>query len=187
MRWTICVISALPVRQTELTRTRGILERQIKPYKDVELIINTDEQKVGEKRQKCLEMAQGAYISFVDDDDLVAHDYVDTIYPLLDGKDYIGFKLQSYHNGSKQKPSIHSLRNKTWGEDDSCYYRGITHLNPIKTDLARQSKFEGGDGEDERWAEKVAAKTQHYISKPMYFYFFSTEYSLFERDRHGNA
>lgn len=187
MKWSICVVTNLPHREIELTRIKGIIERQIKPYNDIELIVNTDEVKVGEKRQRCLEMAQGEYINFIDDDDLIAHDYVETIYPLLDGVDYVGFKLQMYQDGVKQKPTAHSLRHKTWSEDEKGYYRGVTHLNPLKTELAKQSTFRGSDGEDKRWAETITAKTQHYIGRFMYFYFFSTRESLFEGERNGNA
>lgn len=178
MKWSICVLSVSPQRDTERTRITGILEHQIQGYSDIELIINTDESTVGEKRQHCIDIAQGEYINFIDDDDLIAHDYIKTIYPLLDGVDYIGFRLQMYKDGEKQKPTEHSLKHTEWYEDDKGYYRGISHLNPIKTSLARQGTFKGQYAEDFEWAKQVSAKTQHFINKPMYFYFYAPVYSL---------
>ena len=186
-KWTICVLT-VPEREQDLTRIEGMLLHQIDNRNDIQLLIDKGTGDVGKKRQRCLEEAAGDYICFVDDDDLIAHDYIERIYELLDGEvDYIGFQLQHYRNGEKQKPTFHSLKYKEWSEDDNGWYRDVSHLNPIKTSIAREGVFEGAYGEDKAWAEQVNPKTEHYIDAPMYFYFFSDEHSLTAGDSNGNA
>lgn len=127
--------------------------------------------------------ATADYINFVDDDDLVAPDYVSSIYPLLGEVDYVGFQLQLYNGGPeqnlKQKPTYHSLRYKLWHDDDNGYYRDISHLNPIKRELAVQAVMEGGGGEDARWADSMRTlgivKTEHYVDRVMYHYYWRAE------------
>src|SRR6266403_1909804 len=52
----------------------------------------------------------------------------------------------------------------------------ISHLNPIRRELALQAKMSGGFGEDERWSTQLRnlgiVKTEHYIPEVMYFYFY---------------
>lgn len=183
MKWSICILT-VPERNLEFNRIKGMLGYQIKD-KDVEILVNSKTGDVGTKRQWCLDNASGEYISFVDDDDLVAHDFIDSIYPLLD-RDYVGFQVQSYRDGEKNKPTYHSLRYDEWSEDEKGWYRNVSHLNPIRTELARDGVFEGEYGEDKRWADSVDPKTEHYINRPMYFYFYSDKHSL-TRQKHGNS
>lgn len=175
MKWTIAILT-VPEREADLERITGVLDRQI-AGRDIQVIVSRGAGNVGEKRQACLNSAQGEYLNFVDDDDLIAHDYVDRIYPLLDGVDYIGFRMQLYIDGRKQKPTFHSLRYDGWSEDGNGYYRNVSHLNPIRTEIARQGRFEGAYAEDKAWAEQVHPQTEHYIDDPMYFYFFSPQHS----------
>jgi hypothetical protein len=148
---------------------------------DIEVLIffNNMERNIGYYRQKVLDDAKGDYISFVDDDDLVAKDFCNTIMPLLDGTDYIGFKVRLLNDGKKLPPVYHSLRYTKWDQDDKGYYRGITHLNPLRTEIARQSEFSDVDhGEDYDWAMGVQRYmssadrkfTEHFIDKDMYIY-----------------
>lgn len=177
MKWSICTISA-PDRNNDLDRLCAILERQIRGY-DIEHVILQERGTLGDLRQRCITQATGEYVNFIDDDDLIAHNYVKTIYPLMDGVDYIGHRLQLYVNGHKQKPTFHTLKYHGWSEDENGYYRGVDMKNPILTRIARQVPFEGTYGEDARWAARIERehrpKTEHYVDQPMYFYFHSTE------------
>lgn len=178
MKWTIAVLTT-PTRKEDLTRIRGIIDYQIgDKTNDIEVIVAAQHDlTIGEKRQWCLDKARGDYFNFIDDDDIIAHDYVQTIFPLLNGVDYIGFRLQHYQDGKKSKPTFHSLRYSEWSEDGSGYYRNVSHLNPIKTDIARQGTFAGNYAEDYNWSLQVKPVTEHFIDRPMYFYFFSPKYS----------
>lgn len=61
----------------------------------------------------------------------------------MDGTDYIGFQLQMYNKGVKDKPTYHNLKYTEWCENQIGYYRGVSHLNPIRRDIALKGKFEG--------------------------------------------
>lgn len=180
MKWTIAILT-IPERKLDLGRIVGVLKRQITDQ-DVEIIVADQDWRVGRKRQWCLDTANGEYFNFVDDDDLVAHDYIDSIYPLLDGVDYIGFQMQLYWDGEKMKPTYHSLQHDRWWDDDSGYYRNVSHLNPIRTEIARQGRFDGAYPEDVNWARQVHPETEHYVDHPMYFYFFAPEHSKGQAD-----
>lgn len=179
MKWTIAVLSTAQ-RKVELTRITAILRHQIGDRKDIQLLIADGVGGVGEKRQWCIDHARGEYVNFVDDDDIISHVYVDSIHPLLDGVDYVGFRMQHYRDGHKSKPTFHSLAYEEWSEDEQGFYRDISHLNPMKTTIARQATFSGDYAEDHDWAEQLRGipKTQNYIYAPMYFYFDCIKYSL---------
>lgn len=177
MKWTIAVLT-VPERRAEFACLAKTLWPQLIGYDDVQWLVAEGPESVAEKRQWCLDNARGEYLCFIDDDDMVPGNYVDTIYPLLDGVDYIGFQLQLYIDGIRQKPTFHSLRYAEWSDDAHGYYRNVSHLNPIRTEIARQGRFDGGYGEDKRWADQVAPKTEHYIDQIMYHYFFSPGNSL---------
>lgn len=176
MKWSILTISA-PERQNDLDRLCGLLEHQIGDL-DIEHVIVQGVGFLGDLRQQCIEKATGEYVNFIDDDDLVAHDYISTIYPLLDGVDYIGHRLQLYVDGEKRRPTFHTIRYLGWSEDAKGYYRGVDIKNPIRRELAMQCRFEGAYGEDAKWARDIEAtcrpQTEHFIDRPMYFYFHST-------------
>lgn len=182
MRLSVCTISA-PERVNERDRLAGQLERQISG-RDVEHLVVVERDTLGVLRQRCLDQARGDYVVFVDDDDLLAHDYLDAVLPLLDGVDYVGYRLQLYIDGAKQKPTYHTLRYRGWSADDAGWYRGVDIKNPIRADIARQVQFEGAYGEDRRWAWAVEAlpsppRTEHCVDldRPMYYYFHSTRWS----------
>ena len=178
MRWSILILTQ-PKRARLFDRIRGLLLPQLAPYENrVELLsrLFNPNQSLGENRQTLLDAAWGEYVSFIDDDDTVARDYVERIFPLLDGVDYVGFRLQLYVNGVRQKPTFHSLQYADWRDDDKGFYRDLSHLNPIRRELALLVPFEGGRGEDFSWAERLRAtgrvKTEHFIPEVMYHYWF---------------
>jgi glycosyltransferase involved in cell wall biosynthesis len=178
-KWTIAILT-VPERSAKYERLLNVLWPQIEHDAGIELMTNNGPGTIAEKRQWCLDNAKGEYFCFIDDDDLIAENYVDAIYPLLDGVDYIGFQLQYYHDGVPWKPTYHSLRHSTAERfaDENGFYRGVSHLNPIRTEIARQGRYEGSYGEDDRWAVQVHPKSEHYINEVMYHYRFSTSNSL---------
>lgn len=188
-KWTI-LIATLGQREERFKRLLDVLLPQVEKYKgDVRVLAYWDngESRLDLIRQKLVEAATGDYISFIDDDDLVPEYYCDEIYKRLDGVDYIGWRMQLYHNGEKMKPTFHSLKYADWSEDDQGWYRNISHLNPIKRKLALKASFEveGDNPEDQAWVNRVApfVKTEHYISKVMYEYLHTTSDSLWRKKR----
>jgi len=72
--------------------------------------------------------------------------------------------------------TFHSLRFPCWNSDNDGYYRDISHVNPMRKELAIQASMEGSAGEDSRWSERMRdlkiVKTEHYIDAIMYFYYW---------------
>lgn len=181
MKWSI-LISTMPHRAKLLKRLLDVLLPQLRPDMEVLAYCNRGEKTLGEYRETLTKEAMGEYVSCIDDDDLIPEDYVSTIYPLLDGVDYIGFKVKFTKNGVEQKPVIHSLEYNGWSDDENGYYRNISHLNPIKRELALKADFlhTKENGEDHYWAVRVAphVRTQHFIDREMYYY-LHTDKSMF--------
>lgn len=179
VKWTIC-IATIPHRKEKLAALMDHLTPQVKKAKGkVEIVIfyNNFEYSMGYLRQQLIESARGQYVSHIDDDDWVPDDFVERILPLLDGVDYIGFKVKLYNNGEEMAPVYHSLRYHDWHQDGDGYYRRITHLNPLKRRLALDAGFraEHNMGEDEDWAHRVKASSEHFIDDYMYFYMHETQ------------
>lgn len=182
VKWTICV-PTVPVRAEKLAELMERLLPQVDKYEgqiEVLIFFNNFERSIGWIRQQMLEDARGEYVSSIDDDDMIPTDYCDAIFPLLDGVDYIGFQVKLIDNGKIMAPVYHSLKYLKWSQDEHGYYRGITHLNPLRTNLALASGYpiEWVSGEDEQWALGVKAKTERYIDRDMYYYFHNTEQSV---------
>lgn len=177
VKWTIAILT-VPQRRREYERLLDALWPQIEHGSGISLMTCNMPGTIAEKRQWCLDNAEGEYFNFIDDDDMVPDDYVASIYPHLNGVDYIGFQLQLYWDGRPMKPTFHSLEYDHWSEDYRGYYRNISHLNPIRTEIARQGRFAGGYGEDRRWAEQVNPRTEYYVDKVLYHYLYSPEGSL---------
>jgi hypothetical protein len=158
------------------------LAPQVAKFPDVEIVTTLFDKRfsLGKNRGMMIDAAAGEYVNFVDDDDLVAEDYVSSIYPLLDGVDYVGFIAKLYINGVYcGKPSYHSLMCNRWFESAHGYFRDISHLNPMRSVLAaagRMGDHEGLVYEDLFWADRMRAlglvKTEHFIPKVMYFAYY---------------
>jgi len=187
-KWSI-LIATVGQRNERFVKLKSILLNQVKDFKgDVEVVAywNNGEHPLGEIRQALVENARGEYVSFIDDDDMVPNYYCEEVYKHLNGQDYVGWQMQVWHNGDKLKPTFHSLRYDRWYEDGDGFYRNISHLNPIKRDIAIQASFivSKDVAEDQPWTERVKhlVHTEEYIDKVMYFYRHSTQDSVWHGD-----
>jgi glycosyl transferase family 2 len=183
MKWDILILT-MPSRKVYLKNLVKILDPQVNG-RDVSYLIRMCDPNytLGENRDMLMRASDGHYVSFVDDDDGLPDDFVSTILPLLDGVDYVGFNLQCYIDGKPlDKVTRHSLQYKGWYEDETGYYRDISHVNPMRRSLALLEPFEGGHGEDQRWADRMRARdvlrTEHYLDCVMYRYYFRTRKNM---------
>lgn len=174
--WTI-LIATLGRRSAQLERLLDGLLPQVEKAAGtvtVEALWNNAERPVGQVRQDLLEHATSRYVSFVDDDDQVPARYVSRILPLLDGVDYIGFKV-AIPDGQFAGIARHSLKCGGWGEDQAGYYRHVSHLNPVRRELALRVSFAGQHehyGEDYAWAHQMRphVQTERFIDDVLYYY-----------------
>jgi hypothetical protein len=151
------------------------LQRQLVPGVGVRVCRDNLEASVGEKRQRLVESSQADYVSFVDDDDMVSMDYVAKILDALrERPDYIGFRVYYTEGGSLGLPAYHSLVHGDWFETDQGLYRDISHLNPIRRELALKARFDGGRGEDVRWASDLrklgCIRSEIWVDGEVYWY-----------------
>jgi hypothetical protein len=170
----------MPTRKEFLEKLYLRLAPQLYSETRFTIKMHDPELSLGTNRQKMREKSNAEYVCFVDDDDLVSPDYVARILPLLDGIDYVGFRVQAYENGIPLPgPTYHSLLcggwfDKTYADGTKSWHRDISHINPIKRELALAVPMYGGFAEDSRWAGDLRAlgivKTEHYIEDVMYHY-----------------
>jgi hypothetical protein len=181
--WTIAILT-VPGREKFLDRLMGVLEAQVEDA-PVEIITLKDnrEKSIGEKRQMALDMCTTDYISFIDDDDLVASSYVDLIMEELKFKPYgVGFRgiitgrnniahefVHKAHLPYSQKPENYN--------GTMVYTRPLNHLNPVMTSIAREIGYKHiSDGEDMDYAKRLdqsgLIKDNCFIDQFLYFYQF---------------
>lgn len=179
MKWQILIPTVVD-REEQFKRLVDTLAPQVEKYKgDIEVIVywNNYETELSRLRQKMIEYATAEYTNFIDDDDLVSEDYCDKIYPLLDGVDYIGFRVAFYQNSQKQKQVVHSLTCEGWFDNQDGFYRRGTLINPTKRTLMLKAGFKDSDykkdiPEDVTYAKKVdkLLKTEHFIEDEVHIY-----------------
>jgi hypothetical protein len=168
----------------------------VKPYKgQIEVLAywNNGELPIGKIRKALIQEAKGDYVCFIDDDDCVPEYYCELIMEALRDScpDYVGFKVQLFNEGIEAKPVYHSIIYKHWHEDERGYYRGVTHLNPIKRSIALDGDFGTSHeaGEDAKWAQSVTPLVQReaYIDRVMYQYYHDRSDTNFGGDKHNDG
>jgi hypothetical protein len=184
MKWSILTLT-MPTRVEFLARLKNNLEPQLVDGVEWKIKMCDFNYSLGENREMMRRSAGGMYSNFVDDDDKISDRYVDRILPLLGDTDYIGFRLQAFENNvALPGPTYHSLLcggwfDKTYADGTKSWHRDLSHLNPIRTELALSAPMYGGFGEDSRWAGDLRklgiVKTEHFLEEIMYAYLSRTD------------
>ena len=179
-KWSIMICTLI-----ERSRVYNALVQKLKQQilnlnlaSEIELVRFCDnrERTTGAKRNNLIEKAQGEYISFVDDDDDVADDYIHLLYQgILQGKDCMSLTGVLTTNGANPQRFVHSLEFKEYAKRNGVYYRPPNHLNVIKRELVKNFKFpEKSFSEDYDWSMAICKagvlKTEVEIAKPLYYY-----------------
>lgn len=135
---------------------------------------------IGRKRQKMLQEAVTDYIVFVDDDDMVTHDYVEKVYNAIQsGPDVVG--LCGYMTTNRQNPEdwIISIKYPEWKSDVDGfkYVRYPNHLAPVKREHALAAGFpDKTHGEDYDYSMSLKntglLKNEVLIDEKLYHYIF---------------
>jgi len=179
--WDI-LITHIPHRHDMLCDLLLELDGQIESVstrreRPVGVIVYRDnlESTYGEKTQFLLETSRADYVSCVDDDDMVAPDFVRRVLDALASKpDYVGYPVRWTQNGVPQKRIEHSLRHYGWGEGSEYVWRDISEKNPIRRDLALLGRFTGGWEAEREWGRLIRdsgqCKNEVWIADAMYYY-----------------
>lgn len=143
---------------------------------EVEILVLTDNMKMmlGEKRNVMVDMAQGEYIVFVDDDDRLEDDYIkELLKGVKSGADVITFLVSVSLNGAKPKICKYSKDyDKDFNTNDG-YFRLPNHICCVKKEVSKKSSFPSIlVGEDSMYAKllKEHLETEHFIDKVLYHY-----------------
>lgn len=167
------LICTIPERESFLNRLLAILTEQNGDY---ELLINGSNQSIGAKRNALLAEASGEYTAYIDDDDTVSPHYISLVMEGIDkGVDCCSLTGIITDDGKNPRKFIHSIKYKSWYEDNGVYFRNPNHLNCIKTELARKATFpEKNHGEDRSFSDQLfklgVLQTEHEIKQVIYFY-----------------
>lgn len=207
--WTI-LVPTIPRRAALFARLMDRLLPQLDDYEGrvrVVAWLNEGTPRLAEIRDALVDHAAASgseYVSFIDDDDLVPDYYVDTVAEAIDATgrpDHVGFLVDYWKDGVQQGTVDHSLRWPRWGarvrrETDPpggklVLYRDFTHIDPIRTELARAASFASAGphvAEDRAWCRGVRLHvhdrgrpmTEVYIPKVMYHYFWTPAESAWD-------
>lgn len=149
---------------------------------------------LGQKRNILMDRCTGKYHCFIDDDDVLAPDYLKSFVPMItSGIDYdcASFVGAYYRGGTFTWPYAggvpnrgtfiklfhHSLQYKSWGETPDRYIRTISPMNLIKTDIVRRVRYKDiRNTEDHEFSKRLMEsgllKTEFAINPdhPIYHY-----------------
>lgn len=176
--WDV-LISTIPHRDALLRKLLAELDRQWKPGLGVRVLRDNLERPGLEshaKRGELVRSSSADYVCDLDDDDWISTNYVSAIMNALQSRpDYVGFRVNWTRNGEPYGMARHSLEYDGYAPGDSLWWhRDITHLNPLRRDLALLASWD--DRIDEQWAEQLRktgqVKTQVMIEKVLYHYRF---------------
>jgi glycosyltransferase involved in cell wall biosynthesis len=177
------LIPTMPKRSGLLKRLLAHLAPQ--RTSEVEILTYSDDGRVttGRKRNDLMKQAQGEYIVYLDDDDMVADTYIPDILNAAKSKpDCITFRGWMETDGANRKEfrlSINYPYTAVWENGNEVYLRYPNHITPIKRSIALQVPFPNVTmGEDYAWATEIHKRklltTEVHINKPLYFYLYQT-------------
>lgn len=149
----------------------------------VEVIVLTDNKAMmlGQKRNVMVDMAQGRYVVFIDDDDRIEPDYLPTLLEATTTDvDVITFLVSVSLNGSPPKICRYSKGFRRDFNTEDGYERLPNHICCVKRELASAVSFPNVlKGEDSLYSKLLhpSLKTEHAIGRVLYHYDYSDETS----------
>lgn len=188
------LMAGIPERDSRALQQRILAQTA---DRNVELVYMLDNHRrsVGAKRNALLDAANGRYITFVDDDDDVAANYVQTILTAIYGNpgvDVVCFRQlcvlvetgvrrfcdyslkYEYEQGAVLDPGTHDPTGDEW-------WRGKpAHTMVWRADVVNGVRFPDKDfGEDTDWVAEACknAKTEARVPQVLYHYYFDSRTS----------
>ncbi len=187
--WTI-LIPTIPQREHLLLRLLDVLLSQLDEHDGRVRVLawrNHGEPRLAEIRDTMVDDAGSDYVSFIDDDDIVPEYYVaEFVQALASRPDHVGFRMHYSSSPVDFEIVEHSLRWPKWGRSsEGMLYRDFTHIDPIRTDIARQGRFalaRPRRAEDRVWVRQIRPRlsSEVFVDKIMYYYEYRAELSSWQ-------
>lgn len=175
MKLSILILT-IPGREHLLEQLLARLRPQL-VSKPVEVLIHRGKGTIGFKRNALLRRAEGEWVVYVDDDDLVAYGYVDKILLALEqDPDCVGISGLLISKGKQRHWHI-SKDYGQWHEKDGVYFRTPNHISPVRKSIALTVGFpEINFGEDAAYSRGILPllKTEVKIEGVMYVYRYNS-------------
>ena len=189
------LILTLPTRidsYSNLIRTlnQQVIENNLLDKVQILSLCDTKEISVGEKRNILLNKSIGRYVCFIDDDDLIATDYlIKIISAISSNADVITFCGEYIENGQTTPFSISTIHRGNYNHPN-IFYRLPNHLCPVKREIAVSCLFTDKNyGEDSDYADRINQhiKNEFHIQDKLYFYMYDSTNSQTKPNNNLNA
>lgn len=159
---------------------------QTKNRTDVELLSLFDNKKrsVGAKRQAMLDLVQGEYCVFIDDDDSIANNYVDEIMKSLyenTNCDCVVFDVETKVNNGDPFLCKFGTEFEYGYIDNNNHQLGWrgkpAHVMVYKSSIAKAHRYNDlGNSEDVDWVKRACLDIKHQVRINRTLYFYAANY-----------
>jgi glycosyltransferase involved in cell wall biosynthesis len=180
------LIASLKEREESLLRLYSELAKQIKECNavnvEIKCFIDNRELTTGAKRNELIDLANGEYICFFDDDDMPSENYIKKIIEALECKpDVVSINgLIIRPNGQEEywDMGLKNIHHSFMIPVPFKYTTFPNHIAVMKKELIANYKFKDiCVGEDFDWAKRInddcVLKTEAKITEPIYKYLYS--------------
>ena len=172
------------------TLNQQVIQNNLMSRVQILSLCDTKEISVGEKRNILLNKSCGKYVCFIDDDDLIAPDYVIKLMNAINSNaDVITFCGEYIQNTITTPFSISIVHRGNYNHPN-IFYRLPNHLCPVKREIALNCMFTDKNfGEDSDYAERINKhiKNEFHIQDKLYFYMYNESTSQTKPNNTLNA
>lgn len=193
MKLSILVPSVAERRNTFLPKCLDMLYSQLESLpkeqqKEVEVLflIDSKERMLGSKRNNLIDLSQGDYIVFIDDDDRIESNYISSLLEAIESKaDIITFHVSVSLNGEESKICYYSNKYAKDYNSTNAYHRLPNHICCVKKEIALKVPFLNiKNGEDSAYSKQLKPhlRTQHEINKVLYHYDYNEKTTVAQED-----
>lgn len=165
----------------ELMRQKTVFDTFHDSIGEIEVIVNSERKfldgglSIGKKREALVQAASGKYLCFLDDDESISPDYIETLMRLcLQGNDVCTFramvKMETFWALINMRLSITDNEQLT---PDKTVMRPPWHICPVKSVYAKMFEFKDiNAAEDFVWMEQVlkCCKTESHTDRIIFQY-----------------